>query len=134
MLYLKCLNISPGREQLSLALEALARLNGGEGDHSVTPAAMRSLRDLLRTEARARENTRHAKLYSTGLFTRGLEGLESTPPVNRGHMIPVKFEQLPEWLSTESFFTNLVIQLRPLLIPIFILLNILLLIALFFWL
>ena len=134
LLYLKCLNIRPGKEQLSLALEALARLNSEKGEHTITPAAMRSLRGLLRTSAMAIESTREAKLYSMGLFKKRLDGLESTPPLNRGHMIPVKFDQLPEWLSTESFFTNLIIQIRPLLIPLFILLNILLLIGLFFWL
>lgn len=134
LLYLKCLNIRPGKEQLGLALEALARLNPDRGVQDMTPAAMRSLQDLLRASALARESTRHAKLYSMGLFKKGLEGLESTPPLNRGHMVPVKFDQLPEWLATESFVTNLVIQLRPLLIPLFILLNILLLIGLFFWL
>jgi len=56
--------------------------------------------------------------------------LKSTPAVNRGHMLPVKFDQLPEWMSTESFLSAVITQLRPLLI----LFNILLLIGLFFWL
>ena len=71
---------------------------------------------------------------SMGFFKQGLEGLKSTPALNRGHMLPVKFDQLPEWLSTESFLTTMITQLRPLLIPLLILFNILLLMGLFFWL
>jgi hypothetical protein len=37
-------------------------------------------------------------------------------------------------MSTESFLTTVITQLRPLLIPLLILFNILLLIGLFFWL
>lgn len=134
LLYLKCLNVPPGTDQLTLALEALARL-GTEGDkHDSTPAAMQSLRNLLKASGRTLTSTGQSKLYSMGMFKQGLEGLKSTPSLNRGHMLPVKFDQLPEWLSTESFLTTIITQLRPFFIPLLILFNILLLIGLFFWL
>ncbi|GEM_PF-2890608 len=134
LLYLKSLNVPPGKAQLTLALDALTRLGAGGGRHDITPAAIRSLRDLLKTSGLPIISTDGAKLYSMGLFTRDLDGLKSTPAVNRGHMLPVKFDQLPEWMSTESFLSAVITQLRPLLIPLLILFNILLLIGLFFWL
>lgn len=134
LLYLKCLNVPPGTDRLTLALEALARLGAEGGKHDITPAAMQSLRNLLKTSGRTLVSTGQSKLYSMGIFHQGLEGLKSTPSLHRGHMLPVKFDQLPEWLSTESFLTTIIIQLRPLFIPLLILFNILLLIGLFFWL
>ncbi len=134
LLYLKSLNVPPGKEQLQLALDALTRLGDDVGTHTNTPAAIQSLRDLLHTSGLPIISADELKLYSMGLFTRGLEGLKSTPALNRGHMLPVKFDQLPEWMSTESFLTTVFTQLRPLLIPLLILFNILLLIGLFFWL
>jgi len=134
LLYLKSLNVPPGKEQLTLALETLTRLGTDGGTHDITPAAMQSLRNLLKTSGLPIISTDGSKWYSMGFFKQGLEGLKSTPALNRGHMLPVKFDQLPEWLSTESFLTTMITQLRPLLIPLLILFNILLLIGLFFWL
>jgi hypothetical protein len=134
LLYLKSLNVPPGKEQLTLALDALTRLGADGGAHDITPAAMQSIRGLLKTSGLPIESADESKLYSMGGFTRGLEGLQSMPALHRGHMLPVKFDQLPEWMSTESFLTTAITQLRPLLIPLLILFNILLLIGLFFWL
>lgn len=95
---------------------------------------MESLRALLKTSGLPLMSDGQSKLYSMGFFKQGLDGLKSTPPLNRGHMLPVKFDQLPEWMSTESYLTTVITQLRPLLIPLLILFNILLLVGLFFWL
>jgi hypothetical protein len=95
---------------------------------------MQALRHLLKTSGLPIISADKSKLYSMGFFKQGLERLKSTPALNRGHMLPVKFDQLPEWMSTESFLTTMITQLRPLLIPLLILFNILLLIGLFFWL
>lgn len=134
LLYLKSLNVPPGKEQLTLALGALTRLGADGGAHDLTPAAMQSIRGLLKTSGLPINSAGESKLYSMGGFARGLDGLKSMPAVHRGHMLPVKFDQLPEWMSTESFLTTVITQLRPLLIPLLILFNILLLIGLFFWL
>jgi len=132
--YLKCLNVPPGKEQLTLALESLARMGAEGGQQDITPAAVESLRALLKASGLPLMSDGHSKLYSMGLFKQVLDGLKSTPPLNRGHMLPVKFDQLPEWMSTESYLTTVITQLRPLLIPLLILFNILLLVGLFFWL
>jgi hypothetical protein len=134
LLYLKCLNIPPGKERLTLALEAIERLGSKGGNHDRTPAAVQSLRNLLTTSGLPIVSTDGSTLYSMGSFQQGLEALQSMPRLSRGHMLPVKFDQLPEWLSTDSFLTTIITQLRPLLIPLLILFNILLLIGLFFWL
>jgi hypothetical protein len=134
LLYLKYMNVPPGKDQLTLALEALKNIKAEGNGHEITPAAMGAVQDLLRKSNRVIEGRIQPKLYSMGLFEKQLEGLESVPPLNRGRMISVKFDQLSEWLSTESFLTKLIIQLRPLLLPVFILLNLLLLLCFFFWL
>jgi len=134
LLYLKSLNVPPGKEQLTLALETLALIGAGGDEHDITPAAMQSLRNLLKASGLPIISAGRSRWYSMGRFTQDLQGLKSTPAVNRGHMLPVKFDQLPEWMSTESFLTTMITQLRPLLIPLLILFNILLLIGLFFWL
>ncbi len=134
LLYLKSLNVPPGTDQLTLALDAFTRLGADGGAHDTTPAAMQSVRRLLKASGLPIKTAGESKLYSMGGFTRSLEGLNSIPALHRGHMLPVKFDQLPEWMSTESFLTTVITQLRPLLIPLLILFNILLLVGLFFWL
>ena len=132
LLYLKCMHVAPGKDQLMLALEALRQVKG-EGN-GITPAAMRAVQDLLRKSNRVVESSIHTKIFSMGRFDRAVEGIESVPPLNRGHMTAVQFEQLSEWLSPSSFLAAVIVQLRPLLLPIFILLNLVLLLYLYFWL
>ena len=133
LLYLKCMSVPPGKDQLTLALEALQKVKAVGNVHEITPAAMDAVQDLLRKSRKVIEGSIQPKLYSMGIFEQQVHGLKSFPPLNRGHMSPVKFEQLSEWLSTESSGTTFILQLRPLLLPIFILMNLLLLVCLFFW-
>jgi len=92
LLYLKSLNVPPGKDQLTLALDALTRLGADGGAHDITPAAMQSIRGLLKTSGLPIKSAGESKLYSMGGFTRGLEGLKSMPSLYRGHMLPVKFD------------------------------------------
>lgn len=132
LLYLKCMHVPPGKDQLMLALEALKQVQGEENE--IIPGAMQAVQDLLRKSHRVVESSIYTKIFTMGRFDKEVEGIESVPPLNRGHMTAVQFEQLSEWLSPSSFLAAVVVQLRPLLLPIFILLNLVLLLYLYFWL
>lgn len=133
LLYLKCMYVAPGKDRLALAAEALKNVKTEVQGAAIPRDAMEAVQNLLRKSDGVLQGKIEPKLYSMGIFERQVEGLKSFPPLNRGNMIAVKFEQLPQWLSTGSFFATVLLHLRPLLLPIFILINLLLLISLFFW-
>jgi hypothetical protein len=132
LLYLTCMHVPPGKDQLLLALEALRQVKG-QGNE-ITPAALQAVQDLLRTSNRVVESSMYTKIFTMGRFDKEVASIESVPPLNRGHMAPLQFEQLSEWFSPPSFLAAVIVQLRPFLLPIFILLNLLLLLCLYFWL
>lgn len=132
LLYLKCMHIPPGKDRLILALEALKHANKGEGKvDSVIPAAVRIVRTLVKEYYETFDDTIQTGWFGKQVFEVKPKRIWSMPLLNRGIMVPVEFNQIPVWLNTESSLKKILIQFRPLIVPVFLLLNLLLILGLF---
>lgn len=132
LLYLKCMHIPPGEDRLVLAWEALRHANRDQGKvDSITPSAVRIARTLVKEYYETFNDNPQMGRYTKKDCDAQPKRIWSIPPLNRGRMTSIEFHQIPVWLTTESFLKKLIIQLRPLMVPMFILLNLLLLLGLF---
>lgn len=125
LLYLRCMNVPPGEKRLMLALEALRHANEDKSKvNDILPAVVQRVRALVKDKTQEGAPGKNISEGPLGKYW-------SMPPLNRRTMIPIEFDQVPERFATESFLKRIVLQFRPLILPVFFLLNLLLFLGLF---